>query len=92
MPRFVFWSLMMPGLSWCLGTLAPKLLRSPQLPRREFHHRCCTVERVNVPHCLSDITKTNAIAPKCELRSSVIKAAAQHVTYPKRGIHAARLQ
>jgi hypothetical protein len=26
-PGFVFWSLMMPGFRWCLGVVAPKLLR-----------------------------------------------------------------
>jgi hypothetical protein len=31
MPGFVFWSLMMPGLPWCLGVPAPKLLRSRRL-------------------------------------------------------------
>ena len=28
MPGFVFWSLMMSGFPWCLGVVAPKLLRS----------------------------------------------------------------
>jgi hypothetical protein len=32
MPGFVFWSLMMPGIAWCLGVVAPKLLRTFGLP------------------------------------------------------------
>ena len=36
MPGFVFWSLTMPGFRRCLGVVAPKLLRSPHLPPRQF--------------------------------------------------------
>ena len=31
-PGFVFWSLMMPGFPWCLGVVAPKLLRRSSSP------------------------------------------------------------
>ena len=30
MPGFVCWSLMMLGFPWCLGVVAPKLLRGPR--------------------------------------------------------------
>ena len=33
MPGFVFWSLMMPGFTWCLGVVAPKLLRGLSFSR-----------------------------------------------------------